>query len=85
MIGAVLALGALGDVLLELHGFTIGGGGVHGRAICWQAISVARHRRIAAANWIAPPVAAAVAVLAWYLFGTLPNRSCSVSMCSVSR
>lgn len=72
IIGAVLALGALGDVLLELHGFTIGGVAFMAGHLLASYLYL-RHRRLPAANWIAPPIAAGVAVLAWYLFATLPN------------
>lgn len=67
MIGAVLALGALGDVLLELQGMAAG-------AIAFLAghflasYLYLRNRRIPAANWIAPAVAMAVALLAWWVF-----------------
>ena len=72
MIGAVLALGALGDVLLEAQGMIAG-------AIAFLAGHLLasylylRHRRVPLANWIAPAVAAAVAVLAWYVFRALPD------------
>ena len=72
MIGAVLALGALGDVLLELHGLTTGAVAFMAGHLLASYLYL-RHPRIPAANWIAPPVAAAVAVFAWYVFGTLPN------------
>jgi len=67
MIGAVLALGALGDVLLDVQGMAAG-------AIAFLAghflasYLYLRNRRVAAANWIAPPVAMAVALLAWWVF-----------------
>ncbi len=72
MIGAVLALGALGDVLLEAQGMIAG-------AIAFLAGHLLasylylRHRRVPLANWIAPAVAAAVAALAWYVFRALPD------------
>lgn len=72
MIGAVLALGALGDVLLEVQGLVAG-------AVAFLAghflasYLYLRNRRVPHAQWIAPPVAAAVAVLAWYVFRTQPD------------
>jgi uncharacterized membrane protein YhhN len=67
MLGAVLALGALGDVLLELHGMAMG-------AVAFLAghflasYLYLKHRRVPAAQWIAPPVAAATALLGWWIF-----------------
>jgi uncharacterized membrane protein YhhN len=72
MIAAVLGLGALGDVLLETHGLVAG-------AVAFLAGHAAaswlylRHRRVPLANLIAPALAAAVAVFAWWLFRDQPH------------
>ncbi|MDG2532831.1 lysoplasmalogenase family protein [Sphingomonas sp. HITSZ_GF] len=67
MVGAVLALGALGDVLLELQGMAAG-------AVAFLAghflasYLYLRNRRVPAAHWIAPAVAAGMALLGWWMF-----------------
>ncbi len=67
MIGAVLALGALGDVLLELQGMAAG-------AVAFLAghflasYLYLRHRRVPGAQWIAPPIAAGMSALGWWIF-----------------
>jgi uncharacterized membrane protein YhhN len=64
LIAAVLALGALGDVLLETHGLTIG-------ALAFLAghlVAVPLYLRSAARpGWLALPIALGVAFLAWKL------------------
>lgn len=67
MIGAVLALGALGDVLLELQGMAAGGLAFLAGHFLASYLYL-RNARVPAANWIAPPVAMGVALLAWWLF-----------------
>jgi uncharacterized membrane protein YhhN len=66
-IGAVLALGALGDVLLELQGMAAGGIAFLAGHFLASYLYL-RNARVPAANWIAPPVAAATALLAWWIF-----------------
>lgn len=64
LIAAVLALGALGDVLLETHGITIG-------ALAFLAghlVAVALYLRNGLrSGWLAVPIALGVAFLAWRL------------------
>jgi uncharacterized membrane protein YhhN len=64
LIAAVLTLGALGDVLLETHGLTIG-------ALAFLAghlVAVLLYLRNAARpGWLAVPIALGVAFLAWKL------------------
>ncbi|WP_213982185.1 lysoplasmalogenase family protein [Sphingomonas sp. dw_22] len=64
LIAAVLALGALGDVLLETHGITIG-------ALAFLAghlVAVALYLRNGLrSGWLAVPIAFGVAFLAWRL------------------
>lgn len=67
MIGAVLALGALGDVLLELQGMTAGAIGFLAGHFLASYLYL-RNRRIAFAHWIAPPIAMASALLGWWVF-----------------
>ncbi len=67
VLGAVLALGALGDVLLELQGMAAGGlAFLAGHFLA--AYLYLRHKRVPAAQWIAPPVAMGMALLAWWVF-----------------
>lgn len=72
MIGAVLALGALGDVLLELQGLVPGAVAFLVGHLLASYLYL-RHKRIPYAQWIAPGVAAGVALLAWFVFHGLPN------------
>lgn len=67
MIGAVLALGALGDVLLELQGMAAGGLAFLAGHFLASYLYL-RNKRVPAAQWIAPPVAMGVALLAWWVF-----------------
>lgn len=67
MLGAVLALGALGDVLLELHGMAAGGVAFLAGHFLASYLYL-RNRSVPVAQWIAPPVAAGVALLAWWVF-----------------
>jgi uncharacterized membrane protein YhhN len=64
LIAAVLALGALGDVLLETHGITIG-------ALAFLAghlVAVVLYRRNRArSGWLIVPIALGVAFAAWSL------------------
>jgi uncharacterized membrane protein YhhN len=67
MLGAVLALGALGDVLIEAQGLAAGGlAFLAGHFL--GAYLYLRHKRVPAAQWIAPPVAMGAALLAWWIF-----------------
>ncbi|NYT39983.1 lysoplasmalogenase [Sphingomonas sp. R-74633] len=67
MIAAVLALGALGDVLLELQGMAAGGLAFLAGHFLASYLYL-RNARVPAANWIAPPVAMGVALFAWWVF-----------------
>jgi uncharacterized membrane protein YhhN len=67
MIGAVLALGALGDVLLELQGMAAGGLAFLAGHFLASYLYL-RNSRVPAAHWIAPPVAMGVALFALWLF-----------------
>jgi len=71
-IGAVLALGALGDVLLVLQGMVAGAVAFLAGHLLASYLYL-RNRRLASANWIAPPVAAGVALFAWWLFQSDPR------------
>lgn len=67
VLGAVLALGALGDVLLEAQGLAAGGlAFLAGHFLA--AYLYLRHKGVPAAQWIAPPVAMGAALLAWWVF-----------------
>ncbi len=67
VLGAVLALGALGDVLLEAQGLAAGGlAFLAGHFL--GAYLYLRHKRVPGAQWIAPPVAMGAALLAWWVF-----------------
>ncbi|MEP9360643.1 lysoplasmalogenase family protein [Sphingomonas sp. KR3-1] len=67
MIGAVLALGALGDALLELQGMAAGGLAFLAGHFLASYLYL-RNSRVPAAQWIAPPVAMGVALFAWWIF-----------------
>lgn len=67
MIGAVLALGALGDVLLELQGMAAGGLAFLAGHFLASYLYL-RNSRVLAAPWIASPIAMGVALLAWWVF-----------------
>lgn len=67
MIGAVLALGALGDVLLEVMGMAAGGLAFLAGHFLASYLYL-RNSRVPAAHWIAPPIAMAVALFAWWMF-----------------
>lgn len=67
VIGAVLALGALGDVLLELQGMAAGGLAFLAGHFLASYLYL-RNSRVPAAQWIAPPIAMGTALLAWWIF-----------------